>query len=79
MTMDSKNLSVLAYSNGFTMWHYKTEAEKSEVEATGYFNKVANIFNVGDVLFMTVGSETKQTSMYVVNSVENDVVISSLN
>ena len=79
MTMDSKNLSVLAYSNGFTMWHYKTESEKSEVEAIGYFNKVANIFNVGDVLFMTVGSETKQTSMYVVNSVENDVVISSLN
>ena len=25
MSMNSKNLSVLAYSNGFTLWHYKTE------------------------------------------------------
>ena len=50
MSMNSKNLSVLAYVNGFTLWHYKTEDAKSAVSASGYFNSVANIFNVGDLI-----------------------------
>ena len=29
MSMNSKNLSVLAYANGFTLWHYKTEDAKT--------------------------------------------------
>ena len=44
MSMNSKNLSVLAYANGFTLWHYKTEDAKTTVATDGYFNDVANIF-----------------------------------
>ena len=50
MSMNSKNLSVLAYANGFTLWHYKTADAKTTVSTSGYFNDVANIFNVGDLI-----------------------------
>ncbi|MBD5405972.1 hypothetical protein HDR59_05500 [bacterium] len=74
MSMDSKNLSVLAYSNGFTLWHYKTTDEKAVVEASGYFNKVSNIFNVGDVIFASLGQTSTDMTIYVVSSVESGVV-----
>lgn len=74
MSMDSKNLSVLAYSNGFTLWHYKTNEAKTVVEAKGYFNKVSNIFNSGDVIFASCGEETKEVVMYVVSSVKDGEV-----
>ncbi len=75
MAIDSKNLSVLAYSNGFTLWHYKTTDTKTVVETSGYFDKVANIFNEGDMIFTSVlGGDTKQTIIYIVSSVENGVV-----
>ncbi|MDE6223922.1 MAG: hypothetical protein K2M23_00415 [Alphaproteobacteria bacterium] len=74
MSMDSKNLSVLAYSNGFTLWHYKTDDAKTVVGASGYFNKVSNIFNAGDVIFASLGNTSKEMVMYTVSSVESGVV-----
>jgi len=53
--MISKNLSVLAYSNGFTIWHYKSPDAAEKVESGGYFAPVAGIFNAGDIIFISFG------------------------
>ena len=37
MSFISSDLSVLAYANKFTLWHYTTT--DSAVTSTGYFNK----------------------------------------
>lgn len=80
MSMNSKNLSVLAYSNGFTFWHYKTEDAKDAVVAANYFNDVANIFNVGDLIVASMDiAGTMTTGMFVVTSIASGVVsISSI-
>ena len=75
MSMNSKNLSVLAYANGFTLWHYKTEDVKTTVSADGYFNDVQNIFNVGDAIIASVNIEGEPvTTIFVVKSITNGVV-----
>ena len=75
MSMNSKNLSVLAYANGFTLWHYKTADAKTTVAASGYFNDVANIFNVGDLIVASMAiTGTMETKIYVVSSIESGVV-----
>ncbi len=75
MSMNSKNLSVLAYANGFTLWHYKTADAKATVSASGYFNDVANIFNVGDLIVTSMSiTGTMETKIYVVSSIESGVV-----
>ncbi|MDR3126173.1 MAG: hypothetical protein LBT92_00905 [Rickettsiales bacterium] len=51
--MDSKNLSVLSYSNGFTLWHYKTDDDRAAVMGPGYFSVMAGVFNPGDAMFVT--------------------------
>ena len=75
MSMNSKNLSVLAYSNGFTLWHYKTVDAKATVLASNYFNDVANIFNAGDVIIASVDIEgTPAITFLTVSSVSSGVV-----
>lgn len=37
MAYNSFQLSVLAYANGFTQWHYRTDDTVEEVSRTGYF------------------------------------------
>ena len=41
MAYTAEDLSVLAYANNFTLWHYKTD-DASVIDA-GYFNAAANI------------------------------------
>ena len=75
MSMNSKNLSVLAYANGFTLWHYKTADAKATVIGEGYFNSVANIFTVGDLIVTSMSIEgTMETKIYVVSSISSGVV-----
>ena len=48
-----RNLSVLAYANGFTLWHYKSpEDSMSTITASGYFNDAADMISAGDMLLI---------------------------
>lgn len=69
MAYDGKNLSVLAYGNGFTLWHYKTADAAAAVDTAGYFNEAAPMLRVGDFLFANVGvGGTPQHGLFVVLS-----------
>jgi len=51
----SKDLSVLAYANGFTLWHYTTATDAAAaVDTTGYFNDAADMLRVGDIIIANV-------------------------
>lgn len=48
----NRNLSVIAYANGFTLWHYTTGDEIKEVEDLSYFTKVWTLMNTGDIIII---------------------------
>lgn len=50
MAFDQKQLSVLAYANGFTLWHYRTE---DDVKAAQYFATAGMMVKSGDMLIVT--------------------------
>ena len=50
MAYVAKNLSVLAYANGFTLWHYTTSDTANTVDTAGYFNSAADMIRVGDIV-----------------------------
>ena len=62
MAYDPKNLSVLAYANGFTLWHYTTLDASSTVGASGYFNLAADMVRVGDLLITVMNSSGTTTA-----------------
>lgn len=51
MAYQAKNLSVIGYANGFTLWHYTTPDAAAAVDSGSYFNAAADMLRVGDFIF----------------------------
>ena len=62
MAYESQALSVIAYSNGFTLWHYTTPDPASEVDTTGYFNEAAGLVRVGDMILANTDTDSALSS-----------------
>ena len=52
MAFQNKNLSVIAYANGFTLWHYAANETLATIATAGYFNSVQTLMNVGDIVIV---------------------------
>ena len=49
-----RNLSVLAYAQGFTLWHYRAGAAPlARVAEKGFFNDAADMFAAGDMVMVS--------------------------
>ncbi|MFO1129300.1 MAG: hypothetical protein U1E66_12810 [Rhodospirillales bacterium] len=57
MAYNPHNLSVLAYANGFTLWHYTTTDTAAETDTSGYFNAAADMLRVGDMVLANVDTD----------------------
>ena len=54
MAFSPRNLSVLAYANGFTLWLYKTGADdQARVATAGFFDEAGDILAGGDMLMVS--------------------------
>ncbi|MGC9270709.1 hypothetical protein [Acidiphilium sp.] len=57
MAFTLRNLSVLAYANGFTLWHYRTGDEAlSALDSDHYFADAGDLIAPGDII-MASGSQ----------------------
>lgn len=55
MPFSVRNLSVLAYANGFTLWHYKA-AEGGTLDAAcrdGFFDPASDMLAGGDIIMIS--------------------------
>lgn len=54
MSFAVRSLSVLAYANGFTLWHYKSREDALPViERSGYFDTAVDMLADGDILLVS--------------------------
>jgi hypothetical protein len=54
MVFAIRNLSVLAYANGFTLWHYKAGKERLDsVAQANFFADGADMLAVGDLIMVS--------------------------
>lgn len=65
MSFNSKDFSVMAYANGFTLWSYSTSDDLAAVKAADYFNNVAPFARKGDMVLVTAG---------INNNIESDII-----
>lgn len=73
MAYDPNNLSALAYSNGFTLWHYKTA--DLAVYVAGYFNDAASMLRVGD--FILTNASDIHRILVVTDNADGKVMLGS--
>jgi hypothetical protein len=54
MAFAIRNLSVLAYANGFTLWHYKAAGDdQTSVAAPRFFNDAGDMLASGDLVMVS--------------------------
>lgn len=58
MAFQNKNLSVIAYANGWTMWHYATNNDPmDEITKDEYFAPVHTLMNAGDFICIVANGQ----------------------
>ena len=69
MAFQNKNLSVIAYANGFTLWHYCANETMETITASGYFNAVKTLMNTGDIIIIIASDNTSIKKLSVSTAV----------
>lgn len=73
MSLKLSDLSVLAYANNFTLWHYKTE--DNSVVTLNYFDNAADMMNVNDLIIANVDTDgIPVTQFYIVTDITGGAV-----
>jgi hypothetical protein len=75
MAFQARNLSVLAYANGFTLWHYTSADAAATIDTEGYFNDAAEMLRVGDMVIANTSTDTTPAGgLFLVNKNAGGVV-----
>jgi hypothetical protein len=54
MAFAIRNLSVLAYANGFTLWHYKSGKDTLDgISGGNYLGDASDMLTAGDLIMVT--------------------------
>lgn len=77
MAFAIRNLSVLAYANGFTLWHYKTAKDTlALVEGVNYFADASDMLASGDMIMVSGNGGGKV--IFVASADAESVIISPM-
>ena len=75
MSLKVSDLSVLAYSNNFTLWHYTTVDDTAAIDTAGYFNTAVDMLRINDLLIINTDTDgTPSTKFHIVTS-NNGIVV----
>ena len=69
MAFQNKNLSVIAYANGFTLWNYAAAETMATIGASGYFDDVKTLMNTGDMVIINASDATSIKTVTVGDSI----------
>lgn len=73
----NKGFSVLAYANGFTLWHYaNTDDDLKTILQAGYFNNIKTLCNCGDIFIINAADGTAIKTITEIT--KNDVILDAL-
>jgi len=83
MPFATRDLSVLAYANGFTLWHYKLSNDGtgapvrvSDLAEANYFLDVCDMMAAGDMILVSIGNRDRGAhgTLLVVSESRGDLV-----
>ena len=73
MAFLARELSVLAYANGFTLWHYRTAAD--DLLTPGYFDSAQELLREGDQIIANTAAQLRPGLVnLIVTRVDDDTV-----
>lgn len=80
MGFENRNLSVIAYANGFTLWNYRTDDDIDKVLKDNYFTKIYTLSRTGDIIIINARHNNENyTCIKQLILSENMIQVKSLN
>ncbi len=73
MPFKPTDLSVLAYANNFTLWHYTTI--DANVTSAGYFNNAVDMLRVNDLIIANFNTATTPTTKFYIVTGNNGTTV----
>lgn len=71
----ASDLSVLAYANNFTLWHYTTTNNLTTLLEQNYFNPAADMLRKNDLMIVNADTDGRsETKFLIVTKSENGEV-----
>lgn len=52
MAFQNKHLSVIAYANGWTLWHYNAQEPMADIDGKNFFGSIWTLCAVGDLIYI---------------------------
>jgi hypothetical protein len=74
MAFNPSDLSVLAYANNFTLWHFTTT--DAAVTGAGYFNSASDMVRVNDLIITSLDTDGTPSTVFYIVTDNTDGVIS---
>lgn len=71
----NKNLSVIAYANGFTLYHYKSDESLGVITQDNYFDPVKQLSATGDIIIINA---LDGTTIKMFEIVDNHIILKGL-
>ncbi len=73
MAYIASDLSVLAYANNFTLWHFTSV--DADITTGGYFNTAVDMLRVNDLIIANIDTDgSPSTTFYVVTGNDGSTV-----
>ncbi len=73
MAFQPNDLSVLAYANNFTLWHFTTV--DNAVDGAGYFDSAVDMLRTNDLIITNVDTDgVPTTTFYIVTGNDGSTV-----
>jgi len=82
LNVSIRSMSVLAYAQGFTLWHYKGgETALGDIMSNGYFDTASDMLAVGDMLLVSAANGGKMMIVAGLRNAEGvrEVVVAPFN
>ena len=75
MSFMSKDFSVMAYANGFTLWNYTSSDSLDTVKGANYFDDIAPFARLGDMILTVADNQSTVTpAILAVTSISDGAV-----
>ena len=75
MAYNPRDLSVVGYANGFTLWHFRSRDPAAELLTRRYFDGGGKLSRAGDFILVTLeGPSVQRGGVLAVESVEGGSV-----
>lgn len=52
MAFQNKHLSVIAYANSWTLWHYNAQEPMANIDGKNFFGSIWTLCAVGDLIYI---------------------------